>query len=53
MREIVDRMWIDGDGMIDIVSDHNMLVLECKLDGRDRTNVKVKRKRWRLRDAGS
>ena len=35
MREIMDRMWIDEDGTIDIVSDHNMLVLECKLYGRE------------------
>ena len=27
MREIVDRMWIDEDGTIDIVSDHNMRYL--------------------------
>ncbi|MPC81000.1 hypothetical protein E2C01_075600 [Portunus trituberculatus] len=38
--------------MIDIVSDHNMLVLECKLNGRDGRNAKVKRKKWRLKDAG-
>ena len=52
MREIVDRMWIDEDGMIDIVSDHNMLVLECKLYGREGRHAKVKRRKGRLRDVG-
>ncbi|XP_063861825.1 uncharacterized protein LOC135101590 [Scylla paramamosain] len=28
MREIVSHMWIDEDGLVDIVSDHNMLVVE-------------------------
>ncbi|MPC73953.1 hypothetical protein E2C01_068296 [Portunus trituberculatus] len=28
MREIVSHMWIDKDGMVDIVSDHNMLVMD-------------------------
>ncbi|MPC22530.1 hypothetical protein E2C01_015547 [Portunus trituberculatus] len=32
MREIVDLIWIDEDGMIDIVLDHNMVVLECRLN---------------------
>lgn len=31
MCEIVHQMWINEDGMIDVVSDHNMLVIECKL----------------------
>ncbi len=31
MRECVSRMWIDEDGMIDVVSDHNMMVVECNL----------------------
>ncbi|MPC40258.1 hypothetical protein E2C01_033814 [Portunus trituberculatus] len=35
LAEIVDHILIDEDGMIDIVSDHNILVLECKLSGRE------------------
>ena len=31
MRESVARMWIDEDGVIDVVSDHNMLVVECMI----------------------
>lgn len=52
MHEIVDCMWTDEDGMIDVVLDHNMLVLECKLNVRDRTNAKAKRRKWTLRDVG-
>ncbi|MPC38524.1 hypothetical protein E2C01_032032 [Portunus trituberculatus] len=29
MCEIVSNMWIDEDGMVDIASDHSMLVMEC------------------------
>ena len=36
MRDAVTRMWIDEDGMIDVVSGHNMLVMECELYGRKR-----------------
>ncbi len=50
MRECVSRMWIDEDGMIDVVSDHNMLVVECNLYGRNERKVKQERKKWRLRD---
>ena len=49
MREIVGRMWIDEDGTIDIVSDHNMLVLECKLYGREGKTPNTKRRKWSLR----
>ena len=49
MRELVTRMWIDEDGMIDIVSDHNMLVMECMLYGNTGKKSGCKRK-WRLRD---
>ena len=28
MHEMVSHMWIDEDGMVDNVSDHNMLVVE-------------------------
>ncbi|KAG0714930.1 hypothetical protein GWK47_013130 [Chionoecetes opilio] len=31
MRESVARMWIDEEGKIDIVSDHNMLVVDCMM----------------------
>ncbi|MPC50167.1 hypothetical protein E2C01_043990 [Portunus trituberculatus] len=34
MHKIVDHMWIN-DGTFDIVSDHNLLVLESKLYGRE------------------
>ena len=43
MRESVARMWIDEDGVIDVVSDHNMLVVECMV-GR-KSEVKVKEKK--------
>ena len=52
MREIVSRMWIDEEGMVDIVSDHNMLVVECLLQGRKEVKVASKSKKWRLRDVG-
>ena len=29
MHESVTQVWIDKDGMIDIVLDHNMLMVEC------------------------
>ena len=51
MRECVSRMWIDEDGMIDVVSDHNMLVVECNFSSRPESGVKRERKKWRLRDA--
>ena len=51
MREAVTRMWIDEDGMIDVVSDHNMLVMECEVYGRKEIKEKTRKRRWRLRDA--
>ena len=51
MREIVNSMWIDEDGWIDIVSDHNMLVAECRLYGRAEKKVKVEKRKWKLRNA--
>ena len=51
MREIVDRMWIDEDGVIDVVSDHNMLVVDCMISGKNEVKVKEKKRKWRLRDA--
>ena len=52
MRENVARMWIDEDGEIDMVSDHNMLVVECMRNVSKReTERKVRKKKWRLRDA--
>ena len=50
MCEIVDRMRIDEDGTFDIVSDHNVLVLECKLYGREGKTANTKRRKWSLRD---
>ena len=50
MREIVDRLWIDEDGTFDIVLNHNMLVLECNLYGREEKTANTKRRKWRLRD---
>ena len=52
MREIVSRMWIDEEGMVDIVSDHNMLVVECLLQGRKEVKVASKSRKWRQRDVG-
>lgn len=52
MRECVSRMWIDEEGMIDIVSDHNMLTVECGLKGRNEMKEKDRKKKWRLRDVG-
>ena len=42
---------VNQEGVIDIVSDHNMLVVECMLNGREERKVKMKKKKWRLRDA--
>ena len=33
MSEVVSHMWIDENGMVDIVSDHNMLVMACLMQG--------------------
>ena len=52
MREIVSRMRIDEDGMIDIVSHHNILVVECMASGGKKTKRKNTKKKWRLRDVG-
>ena len=51
MRESVARMWIDEDGVIDVVSDHNMLVVECMVGRKSEVKVKEKKRKWRLRDA--
>ena len=52
MREIVLRMWIDEDDMVSIVSDHNMMVVECLIQGRSEGSVVGKEKKCRLRDIG-
>ncbi|KAK8402452.1 hypothetical protein O3P69_000692 [Scylla paramamosain] len=52
MCEIVSHMWIDEDGLVDIVSDHNMLVVECLMQGENEVKVASKKKKWRLRDVG-
>ena len=44
-------MWIDEERMIDIVSDHNMLVVECKDTTRKVSEDRRKKKKWKLRDA--
>ena len=45
-------MWIDEDGEIDIVSDHNMLIVECMRNvGKREPERKIRKKKWRLRDA--
>lgn len=51
MREIVSRMWIDENGEIYIVSDHNMLVVECMMNGLNEKKKTVEKKKWRLREA--
>ena len=48
MRETVRCMWVDEDGRIDIVSDHNMLVVECMLCSKSELRAKLKKK-WRNR----
>ena len=50
MREYVTRMWIDEDGMIDIVSDHNMLVVDCMMNARNKRDPKTKdrKRKWKL-----
>lgn len=35
-------------GMIDTLSDHNMLTVECKLNGRNEVKKKDKNRKWRL-----
>ncbi|MPC47098.1 hypothetical protein E2C01_040833 [Portunus trituberculatus] len=45
-------MWIDEDGMVDIVSDHNKLVMECRMQNENEVKVAGKERRWRLRDVG-
>ena len=46
MREIVSRMWIEEDGMMDIVSDHNMMVVECLIQGESERRVVGKERKW-------
>lgn len=36
-------MWINEDGMIDVVSDYNVLVMECMLLGRNDTKIRPKK----------
>ena len=50
MRECVSRMWIDEDGMIDVVSDHNAMVVECKPQYKKVKNERPSLKKWRLRE---
>ena len=50
MRENVTWMWIGEDGMIDIVSDHNMLLVECMVVSKYEEKWKVQKKKWRLKD---
>ena len=52
MCENVSRVWVDEDGMIDIVSDDNMLVVECRLYSKRETRAKSKKEKWRLKDVG-
>ena len=52
MREIVSRMWIGEDGMVDIVSDHNMMAVECWMQGGSEGRVAGKERKWTLRDIG-
>ena len=37
--------------MTDVVSDHNMLVVECMVGRKSEVKVKEKKMKWRLRDA--
>lgn len=46
----VSRVWTDEDGIIDVVSDHNILVVDCDLYARNEREVKRERSKWRLRD---
>ncbi|MPC70150.1 hypothetical protein E2C01_064389 [Portunus trituberculatus] len=48
----VSHMWIDEDGVVDIVSDHNMLVMEGRMQSGSEVRVVGKERRWKLRDVG-
>lgn len=48
IRESVLRMWIDEDGIIDAVFDHNMLVVECMFNGKGKEKVRKSNWKWRL-----
>lgn len=46
----LSRMWIDENGMIDIMHEHNILVMKYKLSGREEIKVKMKKKNWGIKD---
>lgn len=51
MHERASWLWTDKDGVTDIVSNYNMLTLECKLHGgKKRTELEDRNRKWRLRD---
>ena len=45
MRESVTRMWIGEDEMIDIVSDYNILMVECMVVDKQEKKRKVQKKK--------
>lgn len=48
----LSHMWIDEDSMVDIMSDHNVLVVEYLVHGGNEVKVASKKRKWRLRDVG-
>ena len=52
MRETVSHMWVNEKGMIDVVSDYNVLIVECMLCAEWEIRPKAKKEKWKLRDVG-
>ncbi len=50
-REKVQNMWIDESGMIDVATDHNVLVLNwIGAKSEKKSERRIKQKRWKMRD---
>ena len=44
------KLWIDKDGVVDIVPDHKMLFVEWLMQGGSEVGMAGKERKWRLRD---
>ena len=50
-RECVKNMWVDEERVVDVASDHNILILEYECE-KQRVNENVeKKRRWKIREA--
>ena len=51
-REHVKNMWVDEEGVIDVQSDHNMLVMNYNsYQTKQKQTMRKQKRKWKLRDA--